>query len=203
VITSDVLRATDFVVAAIEIVDSRIRDWRISIVDTVADNASSGMLVLGGSPGSLCDINDVRSCDMTLTCESDVVSSGTGAARQDGTPRVSSTRVRRASGAWTPEQVKRRIHRTGCHSTAPRSTHRIDTSLLQRVHAGAHRTAGAAVKAHRPPPPGCRGSSKQRRAGRAKDRVKVGGENMSAAEAVVMSPAEVPEVADVASRTTC
>ena len=35
VIASDVLRATDFVVAAIEIVDSRIRDWKISIVDTV------------------------------------------------------------------------------------------------------------------------------------------------------------------------
>ncbi len=50
VISSDVLRATDFVVAAIEIVDSRIKDWNISIVDTVADNASSGMFVLGGSP---------------------------------------------------------------------------------------------------------------------------------------------------------
>ncbi len=48
VIASDVMRATDFVVAAIEIVDSRIKDWNISIVDTVADNASSGMFVLGG-----------------------------------------------------------------------------------------------------------------------------------------------------------
>ena len=57
-IASDVMRATDFVVAAIEIVDSRIKDWNISIVDTVADNASSGMFVLGGSPKRLRDIDD-------------------------------------------------------------------------------------------------------------------------------------------------
>ena len=80
IIASDVLRATDFVVAAIEIVDSRIKDWRISIVDTVADNASSGMFVLGGSPRSLSDIDDLRASEMTLVCDGDVVSSGTGAA---------------------------------------------------------------------------------------------------------------------------
>jgi len=80
VISSDVLRATDFVVAAIEIVDSRIRDWSISIVDTVADNASSGMFVLGGAPRSLRDIDDLRACEMTLTCAGETVSSGTGAA---------------------------------------------------------------------------------------------------------------------------
>jgi 2-keto-4-pentenoate hydratase len=80
VITSDVLRATDFVVAAIEIVDSRIAGWKISIIDTVADNASSGMFVLGASPRSLRDIDDLRTLQMTLTCGGDVVSSGTGAA---------------------------------------------------------------------------------------------------------------------------
>jgi 2-keto-4-pentenoate hydratase len=47
-ITSDqVLAATDYVVAAIEVVDSRIENWRIGLVDTVADNASSGMYQLG------------------------------------------------------------------------------------------------------------------------------------------------------------
>lgn len=82
VIASDVLRATDFVVAAIEIVDSRIRDWQISIVDTVADNASSGLFVLGGSPRSLRDIDDLRSCAMSMAvvATGEVVSSGTGAA---------------------------------------------------------------------------------------------------------------------------
>ena len=80
VITSDVLLATEFVVAAIEIVDSRINDWDISIVDTVGDNASSGLFVLGASPRALTDLGDLRGCDMTLTCDDEVVSSGTGAA---------------------------------------------------------------------------------------------------------------------------
>jgi 2-keto-4-pentenoate hydratase len=45
---ADVLAATDRVGAALEIVDSRVEDWRIGIADTVADNASSGLVVLGG-----------------------------------------------------------------------------------------------------------------------------------------------------------
>jgi 2-keto-4-pentenoate hydratase len=79
VTTADVIRATDFVVAAIEVVDSRIRDWDITICDTVADNASSGVFVLGGCPRSLRDL-DLRSCTMSLTSNGDQLSSGTGAA---------------------------------------------------------------------------------------------------------------------------
>jgi 2-keto-4-pentenoate hydratase len=81
VVVSDVLGSVDFVVAAIEVVDSRIRDWEISIVDTVADNASSGVFVLGGSPRKLADV-DLRSVAMELTSDGDgrVLSSGTGAA---------------------------------------------------------------------------------------------------------------------------
>jgi len=80
VTTGEVLRATDFVVAAIEVVDSRIRDWQISIVDTIADNASSGAFVLGGSPRLLTDVDDLRDVSMTLTGGGETLSAGTGAA---------------------------------------------------------------------------------------------------------------------------
>ncbi len=43
----DVLAATDYVVAAIELIDSRIRNWHIGIADTIADNASSAGFALG------------------------------------------------------------------------------------------------------------------------------------------------------------
>jgi 2-keto-4-pentenoate hydratase len=44
----DVDEATDYIVAAFEIVDSRVADWKIKLPDTVADNASSGRYILGG-----------------------------------------------------------------------------------------------------------------------------------------------------------
>lgn len=80
VTVADVLRATDFVVAAIEIVASRIEGWDITILDTVADNASSGAFVLGGAPRSLRDIPDLQTCRMELTRGDELVSAGTGAA---------------------------------------------------------------------------------------------------------------------------
>jgi 2-keto-4-pentenoate hydratase len=50
VTVTDVVAATEYAVAAIEIIDSRIADWKISLLDTVADNASSGGFVLGQAP---------------------------------------------------------------------------------------------------------------------------------------------------------
>lgn len=41
----DVIKATDYVVASIEVVDSRVEDWEIKLSDTVADNASSGFVL--------------------------------------------------------------------------------------------------------------------------------------------------------------
>ncbi|WAP54736.1 2-keto-4-pentenoate hydratase [Streptomyces sp. S465] len=74
----DVLRAVDFALPALEIVDSRVKDWDISITDTVADNASCGLYVLGGSPVPLSAVN-LRSVRMTMTRNSEVASEGTGA----------------------------------------------------------------------------------------------------------------------------
>ncbi|MFD3925407.1 2-keto-4-pentenoate hydratase [Streptomyces sp. NPDC058614] len=74
----DILRATDFALPALEIVDSRIADWDITIVDTVADNASSGLFVLGGTPVPLTGL-DLRGVRMTMTRGGEVVSEGTGA----------------------------------------------------------------------------------------------------------------------------
>lgn len=80
---ADVLRAVDFALPALEIVDSRIADWNISLLDTVADNASSGLFVLGGTPVPLTSV-DLRAVDMTLTRDGEEVSRGTGADCLDG-----------------------------------------------------------------------------------------------------------------------
>ena len=75
----DVAAATDYAVAAIEIVDSRIADWRITFADTVADNGSSAFYVLGTERRSL-DGLDLYSCGMVMTVNDEIVSLGAGAA---------------------------------------------------------------------------------------------------------------------------
>jgi len=74
----DVLRAVDFALPALEIVDSRVRDWDISLLDTVADNASCGLYVLGATPVPLTAV-DLRAMTMTMTRNGGTVSEGTGA----------------------------------------------------------------------------------------------------------------------------
>jgi 2-keto-4-pentenoate hydratase len=76
---ADVLRAVDYAVAAIEIVDSRIADWKIGILDTIADNASSGLYVLGNEPKKL-DGLDLRLCGMVMELKGEPISVGSGAA---------------------------------------------------------------------------------------------------------------------------
>ncbi|AMB60222.1 2-keto-4-pentenoate hydratase [Microterricola viridarii] len=76
---ADVLRATEFVLPAIEIVDSRIAAWDIRIADTIADNASSGALVLGTTPRTLNGF-DLTEIGMSLDHAGEVVSTGSGAA---------------------------------------------------------------------------------------------------------------------------
>nr|WP_124711298.1 fumarylacetoacetate hydrolase family protein [Gordonia insulae] len=65
-------------VAAIEIVDSRIREWDISFADTVADNASSGVFVLGDRWRLLSEFEPVD-VTMSMSIDGTVVSSGSGA----------------------------------------------------------------------------------------------------------------------------
>jgi 2-keto-4-pentenoate hydratase len=74
----ELIRAVDFALPAIEVVDSRIRDWDITLVDTVADNASSGCYVLGTRPVRL-DQLDLCSLPMQLTLNDRVESTGNGA----------------------------------------------------------------------------------------------------------------------------
>lgn len=79
VTAADVIRATEYLLPSIEIVDSRVAGWDISIVDTVADNGSSGLFVLGTSPRRPADV-DLRLCGMVLEQAGEPVSVGAGAA---------------------------------------------------------------------------------------------------------------------------
>ncbi len=82
---SDVLQATDFIVPCFEIVDSRIRDWKIKIQDTVSDNASCGYFLLGQdavSPRSL----DLSTCGMVMELNGQLASTGAGAAALGSSP---------------------------------------------------------------------------------------------------------------------
>ncbi len=74
-----VVAAVDSVVAAFEIVDSRVRDWRISIVDTIADNASSALYVLGERRVPLGEV-EPAGVRMSMTENGEVVSTGDGEA---------------------------------------------------------------------------------------------------------------------------
>ncbi|MFF5264042.1 2-keto-4-pentenoate hydratase [Actinomadura viridis] len=76
---ADLIRATAFALPAIEVAGSRIRDWDITLADTVADNASSGLYVLGNRPVPLAGV-DLRLCGMVLERRGEQVSTGTGAA---------------------------------------------------------------------------------------------------------------------------
>jgi 2-keto-4-pentenoate hydratase len=75
----DVLRASAYALAAIEVVDSRIQNWDIRFVDTVADNASSARFVVGSRPVPLAQL-DLVACAMELSRDGEVLSRGNGAA---------------------------------------------------------------------------------------------------------------------------
>jgi len=76
---ADVLRATAFLLPALEIVDSRIAGWDITFVDTVADNASAGRFVLGTVPVPVATV-DLAAVAMTMEVGGEPRSTGSGSA---------------------------------------------------------------------------------------------------------------------------
>lgn len=77
--STDVIRATDFVMPAIEIIDSRVRDWKIKIEDTVADNASSAFMLVGAKALPIHEV-DMFSTEMVFCKNGEIVSTGAAAA---------------------------------------------------------------------------------------------------------------------------
>ena len=76
---ADVMAAVDYAVPSFEVVGSRIKDWKIGIVDTIADNASSGVFVLGTEARKLSEF-DLRLCGAVVARKGEPVSTGAGAA---------------------------------------------------------------------------------------------------------------------------
>jgi 2-keto-4-pentenoate hydratase len=76
---ADVLRATAFVLPAIEIIDSRVRDWQITLPDTIADNASSARVVLGAN-ATQPDRVDLRLLGCVLRRNGEIAETGASSA---------------------------------------------------------------------------------------------------------------------------
>lgn len=76
---ADVIHAVEYAVAAIEVVDSRIAGWNIKILDTIADNASSGLMVIGSQPRKLSEFDPVL-CGMVMEKAGEPVATGAGIA---------------------------------------------------------------------------------------------------------------------------
>jgi 2-oxopent-4-enoate hydratase len=75
----DVLEATDYVVPALEVIDSRIADWKITLVDTVADNASCASVVLGETRTTVADVA-LAAAQVELRVNGEPLQHGCGAA---------------------------------------------------------------------------------------------------------------------------
>lgn len=79
VTNADVLAATDCVIPCFEVVDSRIENWQIKIQDTVADNASCGLFILGDKAVDPRKV-DLTTCGMVVEKNGSIISTGAGAA---------------------------------------------------------------------------------------------------------------------------
>jgi 2-oxopent-4-enoate/cis-2-oxohex-4-enoate hydratase len=79
----DVISATDYVSPCFEIVDSRITDWKIKIQDTIADNASCGLFLLGKARKKPTEL-DLNLAGMLLERNGELFDTAAGAAVQGG-----------------------------------------------------------------------------------------------------------------------
>ena len=81
---ADVLAATEYVVPSLELIDSRIRDWRIKLADTIADNASSAGVILGEARRTPADLEaagvDLANIDAVLYAGETEIASGNTSA---------------------------------------------------------------------------------------------------------------------------
>jgi 2-oxopent-4-enoate/cis-2-oxohex-4-enoate hydratase len=82
VTNEDVLEATEYVMACFEVVDSRVHDWKVKIQDTVADNASCGLFVLGDEHADPRDL-DFPNLKMRVFKNGEPLSEGLGSAALD------------------------------------------------------------------------------------------------------------------------
>jgi 2-keto-4-pentenoate hydratase len=79
VTVAEAIAAVGFVLPALELIDSRIRDWKIALADTIADNASSGGVVLGSTPAALPEA-DLRLAGCNLYRNGELAGTGAGGA---------------------------------------------------------------------------------------------------------------------------
>lgn len=98
VTAADVMAATDYIAPCFEIVDSRIRDWKIGIVDTVADNASCGVFVMGAAKADPRGL-DLPGLHVTVTKNGAALSEGYGSAVQ-GNPAQAVAWLANTLGAY-------------------------------------------------------------------------------------------------------
>lgn len=76
---ANVLEATEGVLPAFEVIDSRYKDWKITVKDSISDNASAALMILAGKLTPIRDL-DLRYVGLVLEKNGAVVSTGAGAA---------------------------------------------------------------------------------------------------------------------------
>jgi len=74
-----VIEATDYIAPAFEVIDSRIKDWKIRFEDTVADNGSSARAIIGGKPTGI-EVVDLTHIGMVVYKNGQYLDSAAGAA---------------------------------------------------------------------------------------------------------------------------